>query len=103
MELQQTASAVSSCSTDEDPPEWDPDELLEYAEKMGQLKERIFEKAKANIDEAQKKDKQYYDRKHSNPEVRYITVYIYSCTVVSLFHWLALIIFFNHCLFCLPM
>lgn len=44
MELQQTASAVSSCSTDEDPPEWDPDELLEYAEKMGQLKERIFEK-----------------------------------------------------------
>ena len=62
MELQQAPSADLSRSTPEDPPEWDPDELLEYAEKF-------LEKAKTNIDEAQKKDKQYYDKKHSNPEV----------------------------------
>ena len=53
MELQQSPSGDLLLDTSEDPPEWDPDEL--YAEKMGQLKKEIFEKAKTNVDEAQKK------------------------------------------------
>ena len=41
--------------------EWDPQKLLEHAEMMTRLKEKIYEKAKVNIDEAQRKDKLYYD------------------------------------------
>lgn len=48
--------------------EWDPQKLLEHAEMMTRLKEKIYEKAKVNIDEAQRKDKLYYDRKHSDPK-----------------------------------
>ena len=49
--------------------EWDPDKLFEHAEMMTALKEKIYEKAKSNIDEAQRKDKFYYDKKHSDPKV----------------------------------
>lgn len=50
-----------------DPAEWDPTKLLEHAERMTRLKDKIYEKAKVNINEAQKKDKQCYDHKHSDP------------------------------------
>ena len=59
-----------------DPAEWDPTKLLEHAEMMTRLKDKIYEKAKVNIDEAQKKDKQYYDRKHADPKVLYVFIYI---------------------------
>ena len=48
--------------------EWDPQKLLEHAEMMTRLKEKIYEKVKVNTDEAQRKDKLYYDRKHSDPK-----------------------------------
>ena len=48
---------------------WDPEELLQYAAKMGELRKNIYDKAKRNIDAAQKKDKFYYDQKHSDPRV----------------------------------
>ena len=48
---------------------WDPAEILEHAAKMGELKESIYNKAKKNIDAAQKRDKYYYDRKHSDERV----------------------------------
>ena len=38
-----------------DPAEWDPTKLLEHAERMTRLKDKIYEKAKVNINEAQKK------------------------------------------------
>ena len=48
---------------------WDPEEIIQYAEKMGELRKNIYDKAKRNIDAAQKKDKFYYDQKHSDPRV----------------------------------
>ncbi len=33
---------------------------------MGELRKSIYDKAKRNIDAAQKKDKFYYDQKHSS-------------------------------------
>ena len=50
-------------------PEWDADTILQHAEAMATLKERMFDKAKSNIDRAQEKDKEYYDKKHSDPRV----------------------------------
>ena len=34
---------------------------------MATLKETMIDKAKSNIDKAQEKDKEYYDKKHSDP------------------------------------
>ena len=48
---------------------WDPEELLEHAAKMGELKKNIYDKVKKNIDAAQKRDKYYYDQKHSDQRV----------------------------------
>ena len=48
---------------------WDPDEILQYAARMGELRKNIYDKAQRNIDAAQKKDKFYYDQKHSDPRV----------------------------------
>ena len=48
---------------------WDPDEIVQHALKMSKVKEAIYVKAKQNIDTAQKKDKEYYDKKHADPEV----------------------------------
>lgn len=62
--------ADSEPAAGDDPVEWDPDKLFEHAEKMTALKEKIYEKAKSNIDEAQRKDKFYYDQKHSDPKVK---------------------------------
>ena len=33
---------------------WDPEEIIKYAEKMGELRKNIYDKAKRNIDAAQK-------------------------------------------------
>jgi len=48
---------------------WDTDIIMKHAESMSRLKKKMFEKAKENIDEAQRKDKKYYDLKHSHPKV----------------------------------
>lgn len=59
---------------------WDTELVLSYAEKMSKVKEKMFQKVKKNIDEAQKKDKHYYDKKHSNPMVCFaksIILYLY--------------------------
>ena len=32
---------------------WDPEEIIQYAEKMGELRKNIYDKAKRNIDAAQ--------------------------------------------------
>ena len=56
-------------------PDWDAELLLKHSEVMSRLKAKIFEKAKANIDDAQKKDKEYYDMKHSDPRV---CIYAYA-------------------------
>lgn len=53
----------------DDPLDWNPDDLLKHAKTMFQLKERIYEQAGTNIKEAQRKDKMYYDKKHSDPKV----------------------------------
>ena len=55
---------------------WDTELVLSYAEKMSKFKEKMFQKVKKNIDEAQKKDKHYYDKKHSNPMVCFAKSYI---------------------------
>ncbi len=49
----------------------DPDALLTYATKTSKLKDAIHQKANnfINIDEAQEKDKVYYDRKHADTRV----------------------------------
>lgn len=46
------------------------DALLSYATKVTQLKDAIHKKAKINIDQAQAKDKIYYDKKHADTRVR---------------------------------
>ena len=48
---------------------WDPDDIVQHASQMSRVKEAIYSKAKQNIDAAQKKDKEYYDKKHASPEV----------------------------------
>ena len=48
---------------------WDPDEIVQHASKMSKLKKAIYSKARENITAAQKKDKEYYDNKHSSLEV----------------------------------
>ncbi len=48
---------------------WDTEDILEHAAKMGELRKTIYDKAKRNLDAAQKKDKFYYDRKHSDSGV----------------------------------
>ena len=48
---------------------WDPDEIAKHASMMSKVKEVIHSKAKRNIDDAQKKDKLYYDSKHASSEV----------------------------------
>jgi len=42
---------------------------MKHAESMSRLMKKMSEKAKENIDEAQRKDKKYYDLKHSHPKV----------------------------------
>ena len=49
--------------------EWSADEVLECAQRMIDIKKTIHQKAKANIDVKQVKDKEYYDRKHAHPKV----------------------------------
>ena len=46
--------------------DWDPDEIVKHAAKVS-IKEKIYQKAGQNITRAQKKDKEYYDKKHSDP------------------------------------
>ena len=48
----------------------DPETLLEHAKKMFELKQSIHQKAATNITEAQRKDKLYYDKKHSDSRVK---------------------------------
>lgn len=51
-------------------PDWGGEPLIQKdSEAMPRLKAMMFEKAKANINEAQKKDKMYYDLKHTDPRV----------------------------------
>lgn len=56
-------------SEGEDTYAWNPEQLLQHAKAMFQLKEKIYQRVKTNIDMAQKKDKFYYDKKHSDPRV----------------------------------
>lgn len=44
--------------------DWDADVIIDQAERMQQLKEKITESVQANIEQAEKKDKMYYDKKH---------------------------------------
>ena len=59
-------------------PDWDAELLLQHAKMMSKLNEKMFEKAKANIDKAQKNDKEYYDMKHSDPKVCLIDISLYG-------------------------
>ena len=45
-----------------------------YGKQMNQLKSKIFQKAKENINDAQLKQKQYYDNKRGRRKVLYIMV-----------------------------
>ncbi len=74
MELLKQQQKVEPTEASEQP-EWDTDTLLQQADMMAQLKEKIFQKAKSKIDEVQRKDKLYYDQKHSDQRVRYL-IYI---------------------------
>ncbi len=71
MELQRKQKEPVELSGAMDEPDWDADALLQHADMMASLKERTFSKAKANIDEAQKKDKLYYDLKHADHRVSF--------------------------------
>ena len=62
--------------------DWDQDEIVKHASMMSKVKEVIHMKAKRNIDAAQKKDKQYYDTKHSSSEVCTCS-YLHVCVVYS--------------------
>ena len=48
---------------------WSPDKILRHAAKMAELKDIIHTKAKRNIDNQQKQDKEYYDKKHKDKRV----------------------------------
>ncbi len=48
---------------------WDTEDILEHVAKMGELRKSIYDKAKRNINAAQKEDNFYYDRKHSDSRV----------------------------------
>ncbi len=71
VELQKQQQMVEPTEGSEEP-EWDADTLLQQADLIAQLKEKIFKKAKANIDEVQRMDKMYYDQKHSDQRVTYL-------------------------------
>ena len=62
--------------------EWDTDDIVQQAEKMAELKQKIHAKAKVNIDHAQEKDKMYYDRKHADPKVR-VHVHLMSLSALD--------------------
>ncbi len=50
MELQKQQQKVEPTEANEQP-EWDTDTLLQQADMMAQLREKIFQKAKSNIDD----------------------------------------------------
>ena len=54
--------------------EWNPDEIVHHATKMLQIMNLITETTMSNIEKAQQKDKFYFTRKHSNEQVRVISV-----------------------------
>ena len=54
--------------------EWNPDEIVHHATKMLQIMNLITETTMSNIEKAQQKDKFYFNRKHSNEQVRVILV-----------------------------
>ena len=56
--------------------EWDPDEIARHATRVTAIKEKLYEKAGRNITEAQTKDKEYYDKKHCDSQVR-----IHTCII----------------------
>ena len=53
----------------EDVTEWDPDEIARHATKVTTIKEKLYERASKNITSAQKKDKEYYDKKRCDSQV----------------------------------
>ena len=53
----------------EDVTEWDPDEITRHATKVTTIKEKLYERASKNITSAQKKDKEYYDKKRCDSQV----------------------------------
>ena len=64
--------------------EWNPDEIVHHATKMVQIKKMIPETTMSNIEKAQQKDKFYYDRKHSNEQVRVISMLCVVCKMLYL-------------------
>ncbi|XP_064389722.1 uncharacterized protein LOC135337662 [Halichondria panicea] len=48
---------------------WDISAIMTHARAVTKLKDDIHSKAKKNIDNAQEKDKMYYDRKHADKRV----------------------------------
>ncbi len=48
---------------------WDISAIMSHARAVTKLKDDIHSKAKKNIDNAQEKDKMYYDRKHADKRV----------------------------------
>ena len=54
---------------------WDAEIIVHHADKMSKVKEAIHGKALANIGEAQKKDKFYYDKKHADNRVSDLHAY----------------------------
>ena len=59
----------TQCDSSHGELEWSAEEVLECAQRMVDIKKKIHQKAKENIDEQQVKDKEYYDRKHADPKV----------------------------------
>ena len=64
--------------------EWNPDEIVHHATKMIHSKKMITETTMSNIEKAQQKDKFYYDRKHSNEQVRVISMLCVVCKMFAL-------------------
>ena len=64
--------------------EGNPNEIVHHATKMLHIKKMITETSMSNIEKAQQKDKFYYDRKHSNEQVRVISMLSVLCTMFAL-------------------
>ena len=63
----------TQCDSSQGELEWSAEKVLEYAQRMVDVKKKIHQKAKENIDEQQVKDKEYYDMKHAHPKVVFST------------------------------
>ena len=77
MSLDETSQALG------EEPEEDASMLLCHANKISDLKKKIFDQAEGNITEAQRKYKAHYDKKHSDNRVS--QSYMYHAKAFFLF------------------